>query len=146
MSNPSPKHLVEDLLRQQRALRAAYRMDPRYAIEAYRFVCQAVDYTSQRLESRRDISGRELLDGICDLALERFGLLARTVFAQWGVTRTDHFGDIVFTLVDAGLLGRSATDSKADFHDVYPLRQALDERFRIEPDDLRLPDLQESDG
>lgn len=143
MSDPSPDHLVEDLLKQRRALRAAHRMDPRYAIEAYRFVCHAVDVISRRLEGRRDIGGRELLDGICDLALEHFGLLARTVFAQWGVTRTDHFGDIVFTLVDVGLLGRSAQDSKADFHDVYSFRQALDERFRIEPEDLSLPDLQE---
>ncbi|MFW6108236.1 MAG: Minf_1886 family protein [bacterium] len=144
MSDPSPKHLVDDLLKQHRALRAAHREDPRYAVEAYRFVCEAMDFTCRRLGGRRDIRGRELLDGICDLALERFGFLARTVFAQWGITRTDHFGDIVFTLVGVGLLGRGARDSKADFRDVYPLRQVLDDRFRIEPEDLAPPDFQES--
>ena len=134
MAESSRDEIVKHIVKQHMALRAAHLKDPRYDIEAYRFVCEAVDYTCQRLDGRRDVSGRELLDGICDLALDHFGYLARTVLGHWGVTRTDHFGDIVFTLVDVGLLGRNAKDSKADFHDVFPLDQALDERFRIDLD------------
>jgi len=138
MDDSTHEQLVHDLLKQHMRLRAAFLKDPRYDVEAYRFVCEAVDFTCRRLDGCRDVVGRQLLDGICDLAIERFGALAHTVFGHWGVTRTDDFGDIVFTLVEVGLLGRSERDSKADFHDVFPLEEALDERFRIDPDDLML--------
>ena len=134
MTDPE-RDAIRRLLKQHAALRAAHGQDPRYDLEAYRFVCEAVDYTCTRLDRRRDVSGRELLDGICDLALERFGFLARIVFEHWGITATDAFGHIVFTLVDTGLLGRSPRDKQADFHDVFDLREALDERYRISLDD-----------
>ncbi len=146
MPDPGHEKLVEDLLKQHRALRAAHLQDPRYDAEAYRFVCEAVDFTCQRLDGRRDIEGRELLDGICDLALARFGYLARTVFRCWGVTRTDHFGDIVFTLVDVGLLGRGPRDRRGDFHEVFSFREALDQRFRITFEQPHLTDCQETPG
>ena len=49
---------VHDLLKQHAALRTAQSLDPRYAIEAYHFVCEAVDYTCRKLEGRRHVSGR----------------------------------------------------------------------------------------
>ena len=121
-----------EFLKQQLALREAVARNPRYHIEAYAFVCEAVDYTCRKLGERRDVSGRELLGGICELALERFGFLARLVLQHWGVTRTDDFGEMVFALVEVGLLGKSPRDTMADFHDVFDLRQALDEQYRID--------------
>ena len=144
MADPDREDIVEGILKHHRALRAAHLQDPRYGLEAYQFVCEAVDYTCRKLDGRRDVSGRELLDGICELALERFGFLARLVFEHWGIRATDAFGDIVFALVDVGLLGRSPRDTKADFHDVFPLHQALDERYRIVLDDPTVSPHQET--
>jgi uncharacterized repeat protein (TIGR04138 family) len=121
-----------ELVKQHMALRTAVEKNPRFHVDAYRFICEAVDHTCRKLGGRRDVSGRELLDGICELGLSRFGYLARIVFEHWGITRTDDFGEMVFTLVEVGLLGKSPRDSMADFHEVFDLRQALDERYRID--------------
>jgi uncharacterized repeat protein (TIGR04138 family) len=135
MSEPDINSL-DDMIRQRKALEAAAAREPHYSIEAYMFVCEAVNYTSRRLGKRRDVRGRELLDGLCDLALERYGYMAHLVFEHWGVTRTDDFGEIVFNLVDVGLLRRTEQDSKEDFHDVFDLRQTLRERYEIDTEDL----------
>jgi len=125
---------ISELVKRQAAFRKAAAKNPRYKVDAYLFVCEALGYTCHKLDGKRDVSGRELVEGACDLALERFGFLARTVLEHWGITRTDDIGEIVFTLVDVGLLGKSPRDSRADFHDLCDLRQVLDERYRIDLD------------
>jgi len=135
MADDNRSDALQKIVQHHVALQSAFLKDPRYNLEAYQFVCQAVDHTCRKLGGRRDVSGRELLDGICDLALEQFGFLARLVFEHWGIRRTDAFGDIVFSLVDVGLLRKSERDRKADFHEVFPLRQALDQRYQIQLDD-----------
>lgn len=106
--------------------------DPRYRFEAYVFLLEALQKTSKRnarTEGVRHITGRELLDGIRDLAKNRFGYLARTVFRVWGLERTDDFGEIVFNLVDAELLAKNADDSKAEFVGVYDFAATFEQSF-----------------
>jgi uncharacterized repeat protein (TIGR04138 family) len=102
--------------------------DGRYHINAYRFVYEALDYTVKQLERKRHISGRELLEGIRNLALEQFGALAVMVFNIWGVRATADFGNIVYNLVEAEMMSRSEEDSREDFNDVYEFREV----FRID--------------
>lgn len=109
-------------------LKKVVARDGRYALDAYRFVYEALDYTVKSLGRKGHVTGRELLEGIRDYALEQFGGLAPMVFAQWGVHRTDDFGNIVFNLVEANLMGRSETDSPEDFKGVYDFKEA----FRID--------------
>ena len=87
----------------------------RYRANAYRFVLDAVQFTVARLPEKRHVTGRELLEGARDLAVQAFGPMAKTVFEQWGVSRTEDFGKIVFQLVEAGLLGKTDRDRPSDF-------------------------------
>ena len=119
------------------------RNDPRYASEAYEFVFQALEHTQKQLgrpgideradpnEPRHHVSCRQLLHGIRDFALQEFGLMARVVFRQWGIHRTNDFGEIVFNLIDAELMSRTSEDSREDFHEVFDLDEALVDGFRI---------------
>ncbi len=117
------------------ALAEIVRRDPKYAYEAYEFLFGALHHTQKLLgrpprpdeeeSPENHVSGRQLLDGIRDLALREFGMMARTVFAQWGIHRTDDFGEIVFNLVEGGLMSRTAEDSREDFRDVFDLDDAL---------------------
>lgn len=93
--------------------------DPRYKPEAYVFVHDALDHTWSRLDQRRHVTGRELLDGIKDLALHRYGPMATAVLNSWGIKTTDDFGAIVFNLVEAGILSKTEQDRIEDFHAVY---------------------------
>jgi uncharacterized repeat protein (TIGR04138 family) len=111
--------------------------DGRYHINAYRFVYEALDYTVKQLEKKRHISGRELLEGIKNLALEQFGALAVMVFEVWGVRKTDDFGAIVFNLVSAEMMSRSEDDCPEDFNDVYKFREVF--RIDSKPRSMRSP-------
>src|SRR5215831_16183814 len=127
------------------------RKDPRYAYEAYEFVFAALHHTQKLLgrqprepageappeggESPYHVTGKELLKGIRDLAHREFGLMARTVFRMWGIQRTDDFGEIVFNLVESNLMSKTDEDTRADFHAVYDLDQALVQDYRIQLDD-----------
>ena len=100
-----------------------------YKPNAYRFTLDAVGFTVHALEENRHVSGNELLDGIRRLALDRFGPMAKTVFEQWGVTRTEDFGSIVFQLVDEGLLGKTEQDKLSDFARGYDFDDAFVRNF-----------------
>jgi uncharacterized repeat protein (TIGR04138 family) len=123
------------------------RRDPRYAYEAYEFVFAALTHAQKMLgrlpreeasaeaEVQHHVSGPELLQGVRDLALREFGMMARIVFRRWGINETDDFGEIVFNLVDATLMSRTSEDTRRDFHAVYDLDRALLDGYRINLDE-----------
>ncbi len=74
----------------------------------------------------RHVSGQELCLGLRSLAVEKYGLLARTVLRGWGVSTTEDFGKIVYAMVDTGLLRTSENDSLDDFRGVYEFEEAFD--------------------
>lgn len=103
--------------------------EPRFHEHAYLFVLSALEYCQTRLPERRHLSGRELLDGCRALAIERYGVLARTVLAYWGVTCTEDIGDVVFTLVDLGLLQSQPSDTRVEFERVFEFEAAFDRDY-----------------
>lgn len=117
------------------------RRDGRYSYEAYEFMFEALAHTQQMVGrvpiggeapgEAHHVSGKEILEGAVDLAREEFGFMARTVFRQWGLRRTDDLGELVFNLIEAGLLSKTDTDSRADFHAVFDLDRALGEGYAI---------------
>lgn len=123
------------------------RKDPRYEYEAYEFVFEALLHTQQMLgkvpkeaepseeQGEHHVTGQQLLQGICDLALRQFGRMALTVFRRWGITSTDDFGEIVFNLIEAGLMSKRPEDSRADFHNVFDLEEAFS-HYEIQLDEL----------
>ena len=122
------------------------RKDPRYMSEAYEFMFEALNYTQKMLgrtpgEAERNpgpqhhVSGPELLHGCCAYARSEFGLMARTVFYQWGLHRTSDIGEIIFNLIDAELLCKTETDHRSDFQDVFDLDKALSDDYTITLDE-----------
>ena len=106
------------------------RRDGRFSAQAYYFIFDALDWTIQRMRKVRHVTGKELLSGIREYATEHFGFLAATVLREWGVKRTGDFGEIVFNLVEAGLLSRTENDTRADFVDIYDFEEAFEQEFR----------------
>jgi len=101
----------------------------RYKPNAYRFTLDAVHFTADRIGERRHISGEELLEGIREMAVDRFGPMAKTVFEQWGIVRTEDFGEIVFQLVEAGLLGKTDRDRLTDFAQGFDFNEVFVRNF-----------------
>jgi uncharacterized repeat protein (TIGR04138 family) len=103
--------------------------EPRYDERAYLFVLAALEFCQQQLTERRHLTGRELAVGCRDLALQRYGVLARTVLDHWGVRDSADIGEIVFALVDVGLLASQPNDSKEDFIGVFDFHKAFDRDY-----------------
>jgi uncharacterized repeat protein (TIGR04138 family) len=103
--------------------------DPRYKLESYIFVINALEHTMRSLHRKGHVSGHELLDGIKRLAKREFGPMAKMVFENWGVTRTEDFGEIVFSLVEAGILGKTDKDSREDFSGVFDFDDVFEKQY-----------------
>jgi uncharacterized repeat protein (TIGR04138 family) len=124
------------------ALYELARADGRYAPEAYLFVKEGVDFSARQLgRPGEHMSGQELAAGLRDFALEQFGPMALTVLQEWGICRTDDFGEIVFAMIRRQILAASESDSPADFCGVFDLREACEAPFRpvSMPSDAGLP-------
>lgn len=108
--------------------------DPRYQRDAYVFLREALDHTQKSIvkENRgelRHVTGQELLTGIREFALGQFGPMAMMVLEEWGVHTCQDFGEIVFNMVEVGLLAKTEQDSREDFKDGYDFEAAFRRPF-----------------
>lgn len=123
--------------------------DNRFHRDAYLFVREALDFTQKLIKENRGqvrhVSGQELLEGIRQFALQQFGPMTLTVLEEWGVKNCRHIGDIVFNMVEIGLLAKTEKDSRDDFQTGYDFADAFRKPFlppsksnlEAEPDQLK---------
>ncbi len=104
--------------------------DERYSVNAYVFIRHALDYTLITMGIKGHVTGQELLQGIRQFALEKFGPMAKFILDEWGVKNCRDFGSIVFNMVDAALLGKTEEDSIEDFDDGYDFSEAFEKPFK----------------
>ena len=124
----------------------------RFPIDAFLFVQRGLDFTVCRLhgepdplddppelpdapefadhpehlsDSSRHVSGQDLCRGLRDFAIHEYGLMARTVLARWGITSSRDFGEVVFAMVEGGLMHKTDDDTIRDFLDVFDFTTAF---------------------
>jgi uncharacterized repeat protein (TIGR04138 family) len=108
--------------------------DNRFHRDAYGFMREALDFTQKLIGKEnqgkvRHVTGKELLEGLRQFALNQFGPMAATVFEEWGIRQCSDFGDIVFNMVKISLLAKTETDSRADFQGGYDFTDAFRRPF-----------------
>jgi len=118
----------------EEALEKILADDSRYPRDAYLFLREALDYTQKLVGKEnggkvRHVTGQELLEGIRKFALEQFGPMALTVLEEWGVRTCRDFGELVFNMVESGLLAKTETDSRTDFEGGYDFFEAFRKPF-----------------
>jgi uncharacterized repeat protein (TIGR04138 family) len=125
--------------------------DPRYKLDAYGFVFDALEYAHNTLQMGQDapsepiegaedddepkphITGQELSEAVRLYALEQYGFMAKTVLNSWGIRSTGDIGEIVFNLIRIGRMRKTSHDRIEDFQDVYDFDVVFDEEFKIDP-------------
>ena len=115
-------------------IKEIHQKDDRYAKGAFFFIRVALDHTLKSLDknSRKNkghVSGEELLEGIRSFALDRFGPMTLTLMNHWNIRQCRDFGNIVFNLVEFGILGRTDNDSLEDFEGGYNFQEAFESPF-----------------
>ncbi len=136
--------------------------DPRYTIEGYTFVLESLRLAQHRkLKAQRKradrprssrprkkaspeptgeagaekpghVTGRELCLAVRNLAVRYYGAMAVTVLEQWGIRSTSDIGDIVYNLIASGDLGKTPSDQRSDFDDVFDFATALRPKSLLE--------------
>jgi len=139
------------------SLHKLLKKDTRYPLPAYVFVREALGYASDilnlgsesspvetevqlDLDSKqeeldpvveRHLTGQELCEAIRLYAINEFGYMAKVVLENWGITQTQDFGNIVYNMIDVGLMKKSPRDSRAHFDDVYDFEAVFDRDFEM---------------
>lgn len=109
-----------------------------YPPEAFQFVSEGLGHTVRMIHGHRDearelaqddqsrhINGQQLCLGLKNYAVQRYGLMARTVLHRWNIKRTEDFGKIVFAMVDLGLMRKTEEDTIQDFEGVFDFHEAF---------------------
>lgn len=112
------QHMISNVDLYRKITRIAEK-DQRYRKEAYLFILASLEYTVDKLPEVRHLTGKELSLGIADYARIQYGYMARTVMEHWGMRQTIDFGEIVYALINEGLLRKSEEDDKEDFSGVF---------------------------
>ena len=108
-----------------------------YPPEAFAFVREALylaavhehgpepEMANPALLGRRHVTGQQLCEALRNLAIQRWGFLARLVLSSWNIHSTLDFGKIVYAMIDNELMQKTEGDSLEDFRDVFDFGSAL---------------------
>lgn len=100
--------------------------DGRYHKECFLFILAALEYTLSKLPERRHLTGQEFSKGVAEYAREQYGYLAKTVLNNWGLYTTLDYGEIVYLLINGGLMSKTEDDKKEDFANAYDFNEEFD--------------------
>ncbi len=113
-----------------------------YSPACFPFIRDGLAYTSQSIHGQaedqatldmglvddsRHVDGTQLCLGLREYAINRYGLLAKSVLNKWGIYETRDFGNIIFALVEANLMRTTDEDCIEDFDNVFD----FDEEFAV---------------
>ena len=117
----------------------AIARESRYALNAFVFVQRGLEYTVREIHGElaeqanadieefesHHVTGTDLCQGLRNYAIREYGLLARTVLRHWHINSCEDFGNIVFEMIEAGLMHKTEDDCIEDFIDVFDFRDAF---------------------
>ena len=103
--------------------------NPRFHGKAYLFLLSALHAVVAEFDKPRHVSGEELALGVRDLALKQYGPMARTVLGHWGIHDTEDLGEIVFAMVECGVLVKQEEDCREDFRGIFDFEEAFERDY-----------------
>jgi uncharacterized repeat protein (TIGR04138 family) len=125
VSQPAPEEQQEVM--EHKILKLAREIG--YDREALKFVFVGLQEAIK--EPGVHVSGQELCLALKKMGMEWFGWLAKTVFTTWGVHKTQDWGNIVFAMVDAEMMGKQEEDTIEEFTDVFDFDE-LEQEFKFQ--------------
>lgn len=108
------------------------RADGRYPMDAYAFLQEGMGRASKSAHGEhvlaagpRHVTGRQICLALREVAIERWGQLAKAVLGKWNIGRTIDFGNMVYLLIENGFMKKTDEDRIEDFQDVYDFDEAF---------------------
>lgn len=103
-----------------------------YSVEAFYFVRQGLNFTAKQIhgtiqtDDKHHVSGQQLAEGLRDLALHQWGLMARVVLERWGIHSSLDMGRIVYAMIEHGVMAKTDEDNLDDFKGVFDFNTAFE--------------------
>ncbi len=122
----------------KKSLEEIYRQDPRYSLNALKFIYEGLGETIKSIRSKqteqssRHISGDELSRGLAELAKKRWGRLSRVVLNHWGINTTRDMGEIVYIMIDNNWMTARESDRIEDFDNVFDFEKEFEKDFKFD--------------
>lgn len=113
--------------------------DNRFHLSAYDFLLNGLEFYLTSLGEKRHVTGQELARGLLVFAYKQFGLLAKDVLEHWGITKTDHFGYIVYNMIEIGVMSKQPEDKVEHFFNVVTFTDFFEKQqyFEIDKDFIK---------
>ncbi|OHB56626.1 MAG: hypothetical protein A2Y07_03695 [Planctomycetes bacterium GWF2_50_10] len=111
------------------------RIDGRYTPLAMAFVYEGLGHTVKKNAEEaqqggpQHVTGRDLSEGLKELALQKYGRLAKTVLNHWGIQTTRDFGEIVYLMIANQWMSAQPSDSIDDFNDIFDFSTVFEKNF-----------------
>jgi uncharacterized repeat protein (TIGR04138 family) len=94
----------------------------KYPPGAYILVFEVLDFVSKEMKKpKQHLTGRQLALSTFAYCLHRYGGLSKMVWENLGMASSEDLGQIVFHLVEEGLIGRQEQDRVEDFDQIYTI-------------------------
>lgn len=113
------------------------RKDNRYKKQAYSFILASLEVARLITKKSKHVTARELLEGFKVLAQKEFGIMAKTVLESWGIKTTDDVGEIVFNLIEVGILSKTEEDRKEDFYNVFDFNEVFVQKYQFPAKEIK---------
>lgn len=96
--------------------------DNRYDARAYALLMDVVKFLG---ECKNHVSGEDILEEFKERTLDQYGPMAYTVLTEWGVTRCEDIGEMMFNLSDAKRVRKDENDTPESFVGGYDFKEAF---------------------
>ena len=98
--------------------------DHRYNARAYTLLLDVI-HALGGPEGDRHMDAAAIMDEFKEAALDQFGPMTYRVLAEWGLSRCEDLGEMMFNLADSGRVHRDPDDGKESFIGGYDFEEAF---------------------
>lgn len=124
---------LRDLPREDR-IRILARQNEGYPVAAYEFADDVLTFAVKKQKARKHVSAREFVAAAAEYAVVTYGLCAQAVLDEIRVRTEEDLGTVVYRLIAADLMQRTATETPEQFTRAGgspDLRDDIDRRMAV---------------
>ena len=102
--------------------------DPRYNARAYALLMDVIHFLG---EGGKHMSSADIMEEFKERALDQYGPLTYTVLTEWGLTRTEDLGEMMFNLVEGRRVRKDENDTPESFSGGYDFKEVFKGPYAI---------------
>ncbi len=96
--------------------------DSRYDARAYALLMDVIHFLG---EGGKHMTSADIMEEFKERALDQYGPLSYMVVTEWGLSRTEDLGEMMFNLVEGHRVRKDENDTPESFAGGYDFREAF---------------------